>query len=195
MQGRPSPEAMMHFPPVSDFPPISEQIFTLRGKCSQFYLFRKKISIFIRQNFSRPSLVIHPKFATIPPYFAFSIHWFRKIYVFYVLYMFFVSPPLWPWCIYASHNARTGRPWTEVSKDFDGVMASLRISLLASILSGGKDCRPKVWNMDLLWRILLVIEDGRRSVRTDGQENWPTCTYGGYGLKPTNQFLGAIEIK
>jgi len=26
------------------------------------------------------------------------------------LYVYFVSPLLWPWCIYASHNARTGRP-------------------------------------------------------------------------------------
>ena len=24
--------------------------------------------------------------------------------------MFFVSPLVWPWCIYASHNAHTGRP-------------------------------------------------------------------------------------
>ena len=28
--------------------------------------------------------------------------------------MYFVSPPLWPWCIYASPNARTGRPCSEL---------------------------------------------------------------------------------
>jgi len=26
-------------------------------------------------------------------------------------YMFFVPPLVWPWCISASHNARTGRLW------------------------------------------------------------------------------------
>ena len=37
------------------------------------------------------------------PIFAISIHF----------HVFFVSPYiLWPWCIYASHNARTGRPCT-----------------------------------------------------------------------------------
>jgi len=24
----------------------------------------------------------------------------------------FRSPLVWPWCIYASYNAHTGRPWT-----------------------------------------------------------------------------------
>src|SRR6218665_251344 len=40
------PEAMMHFPTVSDFALISETIFRLRGKFSQFYLFPKKFLIF-----------------------------------------------------------------------------------------------------------------------------------------------------
>ena len=41
------PEAMMHFPPVSDFPPISVKLFRLRG---QFSLFSKLFPIFIREN-------------------------------------------------------------------------------------------------------------------------------------------------
>jgi len=28
-----------------------------------------------------------------------------------VTYFTCISPLLWPWCIYASPNARTGRPW------------------------------------------------------------------------------------
>ena len=31
-----------------------------------------------------------------------------------MLYVYFVSPLLWPWCIYASPNARTGRPCQQV---------------------------------------------------------------------------------
>ena len=45
------PETMMHFPPCLRFPPYVRTIFRLCGKCSQFYLFPKNFSIFIRQNF------------------------------------------------------------------------------------------------------------------------------------------------
>ena len=47
----------MHFPSVSDFPPISEKLFSVRGKFSQFHLFPKTFSIFIRK--SDDFLVIH----------------------------------------------------------------------------------------------------------------------------------------
>ena len=58
-------------------------------------------------------------FSTFPPYFQKIIisHYFCKfapVFIkfmcFYILFLFFVSPLVWPWCIYASHNARTGRP-------------------------------------------------------------------------------------
>jgi len=49
-----------------------------------------------------------------PPTFTnFSISpVFVNLRVFYILCVYFVCPPLrWSWCIYASHNARSGRPW------------------------------------------------------------------------------------
>ena len=52
-------------------------------------------------------------FNTFSPYFGKIIVtslWFRKIYVFFTYFVFFVPPLLLPWCIYASHNAHTGRP-------------------------------------------------------------------------------------
>ena len=58
-------EAMMHFPPVSDFTPISQKGFGLRGKCPHFDLF-SKISRF---SFAK----IYHKFL-IAPYFPVSIH-------------------------------------------------------------------------------------------------------------------------
>src|SRR6218665_913546 len=50
-QGRPSPEAVMHFPPVSDLHPYFRKILRLCGKLKKFYIFPKKFPIFIRQNF------------------------------------------------------------------------------------------------------------------------------------------------
>ena len=98
--------------PVSDLPPISETFFELREKCSQLYLFPKKFSIFIRQIFWRPFflLVIDHKFRmsplfslfqyifsifinfSFPPTFTNFPPLFRKIYVLYILSVFFVSP-------------------------------------------------------------------------------------------------------
>ena len=37
---------------------------------------------------------------------------------FYILYVYFVSPPLWLWCLYASPNARTGRLWNQLTSLF-----------------------------------------------------------------------------
>ena len=50
----------------------------------------------------------------IPPYFDKFPPVLDKFTCFYILYVYFVSPLLSPWCIYASHNARTGRPCTSV---------------------------------------------------------------------------------
>ena len=45
------PETMMHFPPVSDFPPISEKFSDFLKFFLQFYLFPKNFFTFISQNF------------------------------------------------------------------------------------------------------------------------------------------------
>ena len=55
----------------------------------------------ISGNFSFPRLC-----QNFPPDFV-------KFTCFYILYVYFVSPILLPWCIYASHNARTGRPQSD----------------------------------------------------------------------------------
>ena len=82
----------MHFLPVSDSPYFGKN-FRLHGKFPQFYLFRKNVSIFIRQNFWWP--FFSPIFAVSVPYIS-SLFlnnyyfplllqislWFRKSYVF-----------------------------------------------------------------------------------------------------------------
>ncbi len=96
---------MMHFPPVSDFHPYFRKILRLCGKFTKFYLFPKKFPIFIRQNFWWPALT------NFPPVFG------KFISVLHALRVIFF-PLLWPWCIYASPNARTGRPWSGVQITF-----------------------------------------------------------------------------
>ena len=49
--------------------------------------------------------IISPLFWQISPLF-----WTNSA-AFYIIYVYFVSPLLSPWCICASPNARTGRPW------------------------------------------------------------------------------------
>ena len=101
-------EAMMHFPSVSDFPPIFKKF----SDCQKRYFFPKNFLIFIRQNIWRPFLVIS-NFP--PPVFPVSVHFSpfppvsRKIIIspnskkfpppfkknspaFYILYVYFVSP-------------------------------------------------------------------------------------------------------
>ena len=91
----------------------------------QFYLFPKTFLTFIRQNSF--FLVIHHKFRiaalfslfqyipplrenySFPPYFYKFPLCFRQIQLLFT-YFTCISPLLWPWCIYASPNARTGRP-------------------------------------------------------------------------------------
>ena len=113
------------------FPPISDKFLRLREQFSHFYLFPTNILIFIRQNFWWPSFShrlqilnfslfsLFPYFAKIiiPPTFT-NFPIFGKFTCFYILsyFMCISFPPLlWPWCIYPSHNARTGRPWTSLA--------------------------------------------------------------------------------
>ena len=119
------PEAMMH-PPVSDVPPIFQ-------KCSDsvknFLNFTPFPEIFF--HFHPPKFLMTFFSHQIFPYFPCdSVHFplFRKIiilppafinfpsvfqkftcFLHSILYVYFVSPLLWPWCIYASPNARIGR--------------------------------------------------------------------------------------
>ena len=118
------------FPSVSDFPLFPKNFLT-PWKISKFYIFPKDFPIFIRQNFWWPSfLVIDHKFRfpslfslfqyfspyyfdkiiLCPYFYKFSLC-FRQIYVFLHTLYSFRFPLLLPWCIYSSHNARTGRPW------------------------------------------------------------------------------------
>ena len=119
----------MHFPPCFRFPPISEKFSDF---LKFFYNFTQKISwlssttILLMTFFCR-----RPQISNFPPYFrcfnTFS-PCFAKIILsspaikkcfppvlgkftcfLHALRVFF-SPLLWPWCIYASPNARTGRP-------------------------------------------------------------------------------------
>src|SRR6218665_3714898 len=85
---------MMHFPPYSRCPPISEHISESMKKFSQRPFF--KISVYT-QKFPMTFLVIYSKFATysifaklyISPIFPFNLH------VFCLFYMFFSYPPNW----------------------------------------------------------------------------------------------------
>jgi len=129
------PEAMMHFPlfQISSYFPKKFQtpwnIFPILPP------FPTNFSIFIHQNFWWLFLVIDHKFwiypyfycfSTFPPYFEKIIispyfskfpPWFRKITCFFLHTLCFSFPPLiWPWCIYASHNACTGRPWSNARR-------------------------------------------------------------------------------
>ena len=123
------PEAMMHFP-LFLIPPISEKNFTLRGKFSQFYLFQFQFS---SAKISHDLFSHRLQIRIFPPFslFQYIPHLFWKNYYFPLLckcdpdfvkvtwflhsLCVFVSLLLLPWCIYASHNARTGLPCVLVS--------------------------------------------------------------------------------
>jgi len=79
-QGRPSPWGNDAFPPFQISP--FPKKFSDSVENFHNFTFSKKISRF-------PS---------------------AKIFMFFTYFVFFVSPLLWPWCIYASHNTCTGRP-------------------------------------------------------------------------------------
>ena len=123
------PETMMHFLPVSDFPPYFRKIFGLSENFLQFYLYPKHFLTFIRQNFWW--LFCHrPQISNFLPIFAVSIYFppvsrklffrplllhiplcFRQIRLLFTYFTCILFPPYFDhaWCIYASPNARTGR--------------------------------------------------------------------------------------
>ena len=120
----------MHFPPVSDFPPIFEKFSDSEENFHNF-TFSRKNSLFSSAEISDDLLFSHrPQISNFPPIFPVSVHFppvSRKLlfpptltnfpsvldkftYFLHTLRVFHF-PLLWPWCIYASPNARTGRPW------------------------------------------------------------------------------------
>jgi len=63
------------FPPCFRFSPNFRKNFRLCGKFSEFYLFPKKFSIFIRQNFWWPFFSHRPQiYFEFPPIFPVSVH-------------------------------------------------------------------------------------------------------------------------
>jgi len=83
------PKFLMTFFLVIDYKFVISPLFSLF----------KSVSRYFEENFHFP-----PTFAHFPPDFI-------KFPRFLHTFCEFRLPLLWPWCIYASHNARTGRPW------------------------------------------------------------------------------------
>ena len=127
-QGCPSPWGNDAFPSISDSP-ISEN---LSDSVENFPTFSTTIFFYFHpQKFLMTFfLVIDSKFR-IPPIFAVSVHsplsekiiiclYFLKFppdlvkFTFFYILCVFHFPLVWPWCIYASHNARTGRPCSNI---------------------------------------------------------------------------------
>ena len=126
-QRRPSPWDHDAFLPCFRLPPIYEKFsdsdenfnnLTFSRKISWFSSAEISDDLFLSSttNFDFPHF---PCFSTFPPLsrqLLFSpLLWqisplFDTHHLFYILYVYFVSPLLWPWWIYASPNARTGRP-------------------------------------------------------------------------------------
>jgi len=130
LQGRPFPlRPWCIFPPCFRFPPIFDK-FSDCGKFPKCHLFPKNCrfsSAKISDDFfsNRPQisnspssfhvLVHFPYFPKIiispfPPYFHKFPPVSEKFTCFLHTLCVFRFPLLWPWCIYASPNARTGRP-------------------------------------------------------------------------------------
>ena len=128
-QGRPSLWDHDAFSPLFQiFPPISEK-FSDFLKFFYNFTFSRKISWLSSAKFSDDLFFSHrPQISNFPPIFAVSVHFplfrenvsfpiyfskfppcFRQIHLLFT-YFTCISPLLWPWCIYASPNARTGRP-------------------------------------------------------------------------------------
>ena len=106
--------------------PYFRTFFRLNGKC--FDIFKKNVQ-FSSAKISDDLLFSHWLKCLISPYFRSlnsSVPLFQQNYYFpyyskftpdfvkftcfYIHYVLFVPPLVWPWCIYASHNACTGRP-------------------------------------------------------------------------------------
>jgi len=106
------PEAMMHFPPVSDFPLFSKTISDSLENFPfpvNFFDFHppKFLMIFflvINHKFRISPLflpfisIYFPLLFKISTLFSLNLHWF------FTYFMCFSFPLFWPWCIYASHN-------------------------------------------------------------------------------------------
>ena len=124
------PEAMMHIPFFQISHLFSKNFQTVEN--FQILPFPEKFSYFHPPKFLMTFFSYQLQIWNFPPISAVSVHlppilekdiisqlllkislWFRQIYVFlHAFCMFsFPTPLLWSWCIYASHNARTGRPW------------------------------------------------------------------------------------
>src|SRR6218665_3323897 len=67
------PETMMHFPPVSDFPPISEN-FSDFLKFFYNFTFSRKMSLLSSAKISDDLFCHRPQISNFPPIFAVSIH-------------------------------------------------------------------------------------------------------------------------
>ena len=118
---------LLHSPYLS-----ATQIFRLCENFSKFYLFPKNFSI-SSDNISDDFFIHRPQNLNLPPYFLYFSTFppvsrkllfpptltnvpsvFKKFTCFLHTLCVFRFPPLWPWCIYASPNARTGRPYSSV---------------------------------------------------------------------------------
>ena len=120
------------FPPCFRFPLFPKKFSDSVENFPNFTFFK-----FFRFSSAKISydlfLVINHKFRIFPPSFPISIHFpisppispklffppyfstftpcFRHFSSFLHTLYDFCFPLIWPWCIYASHNARNGRPW------------------------------------------------------------------------------------
>jgi len=129
IQGRPSPlRPWCISPSVSDFPPIFDK-FSDSVENFQTFTFSRKMFRFSSAKISDDLFCHTPQISNCPPIFPVSVHFllfrenyyfpttlknfppvFEKFTCFLHTLCVFRSPLLWPWCIYASPNARTGRP-------------------------------------------------------------------------------------
>jgi len=120
------PEAMMHFPPFSDFPLFSKKFQTL-WKSFNILPFPETFldfhpSKFLMTFFShRPQISNSPYFPCFSTFPLFRENYYfppllsqiypclKKIHLLFTYFTCISFPLLWPWCIYASPNARTER--------------------------------------------------------------------------------------
>ena len=131
-QRRPFPLRQWCIPLCFRFPPVSKKCsdsvenfpsFTFSRKC--FWFSSAKIS-------DDPFFSHQPQISIFPPIFPISKHFspisrklffpqyfskfppvFGKFTCFLHAFCYSRFPLVWLWCIYASHNARTGRPWRQ----------------------------------------------------------------------------------
>ena len=112
-------EEMMHFTPCFRFPPISEKFLWPRRFGKKFLFSFAKISddFFVSH---RPQIWNFPSIFVLSvhfPLFRINLSFPLLCQIFPLKFSCFVhalcdfrSPLLLPWCVYASHNVRNGRP-------------------------------------------------------------------------------------